>query len=111
MFSPLAGGAQQPKPTKDTVALYDDSVAHVAPTLIGHQSFLRPKKDTTQCYFQIIKGVVNGQLMGEWFDGWVIKPKGDQFIFSTDDADEKYYEPIYLYHNKKVVTAKVINHY
>lgn len=76
-------------------------------------TFKYPKKDTVQCYFQVIVGVEKGQLMGQWFDGWVVKVINHDFIFkSYDDPEYKYYQPIYLYHDKKTkVTKKVIQYY
>lgn len=70
-------------------------------------------KDTTTCYFQIIKGITKGVLMGEWVKGWIVKPKYDRTIFiTTPNMDNKPYEPFYLYSDKKTrVKEKVINHY
>lgn len=70
-------------------------------------------KDTTICYFQIIKGITKGVLMGEWVKGWIVKPKYDRTIFiTTPDMDNKQYEPFYLFSDKKTrVKEKVINHY
>jgi hypothetical protein len=80
---------------------------------VGDGGTLYIVKDTIICYFQIITGVVKGNLMGRWIKGWVVAPRSkNNFLIIGEGIDYKQYEPFYLYPDKKTrVTQKVINHY